>query len=152
MPNFTYFNTLFLFVWLQVINKVKFIHQGEGHIKVKVKYLQSFKFYVAHALRKQVVCFRLNAFLFRDCFVAKLPLGCADSNSKRKQNLTYYVYTEWMLQRQRNHWRLEWVNPYTLFNCNWVFHHTFLHVWTRKAIPQPELKLFTMASSGNISN
>ena len=46
MPNFTYFNTLFLLVWLQVINKVKFIHQGEGHIKVKVKYLHSFKFYV----------------------------------------------------------------------------------------------------------
>ena len=37
MPNFTYFNILFLCVWLQVINKVKFIHQGEGHIKVKVK-------------------------------------------------------------------------------------------------------------------
>ena len=34
----TYFNTLFLFVWLQVINKVKLIHQSEGHIKVKVKY------------------------------------------------------------------------------------------------------------------
>ena len=31
MINFTYFNTLFLCVWLQVINK--FIHQGEGHIK-----------------------------------------------------------------------------------------------------------------------
>ena len=26
-------------MWLQVINKVKFIHQGEGHIKFKVKYL-----------------------------------------------------------------------------------------------------------------
>ena len=30
---FTYFNTLILCVWLQVINKAKFIHQGEGHIK-----------------------------------------------------------------------------------------------------------------------
>ena len=26
-----------LCMWLQVINKVKFIHQGEGHIKVKEK-------------------------------------------------------------------------------------------------------------------
>ena len=51
MPNSTYFNTLFLCVWLQVINKVKFIHQGEGHIKVKVKYLHPFKFYVAHTLQ-----------------------------------------------------------------------------------------------------
>ena len=64
MPNFTYFNTLFLLVWLQVINKVKFIHQGEGDIKVKVKYLHSFKFYVAHTFCKRVVCIRLNAFLF----------------------------------------------------------------------------------------
>ena len=37
-------------MWLQVINKVKVTHQGEGHIKVKVKYLHPFKFYVAHAL------------------------------------------------------------------------------------------------------
>ena len=36
-------------MWLQVINKVKVTHQGEGRIKVKVKYLHSFKFYVAHA-------------------------------------------------------------------------------------------------------
>ena len=36
---FTYFNLLILCMWLQVINKVKFTHQGEGHIKVKVKYL-----------------------------------------------------------------------------------------------------------------
>ena len=42
MPNFTYFNTCdFICIWLQVINKVKFIHQGEGHIKVKVKYSTS---------------------------------------------------------------------------------------------------------------
>ena len=37
MSNFTYFYTLIPCVWLQVINKVKFILQGEGHIKVKVK-------------------------------------------------------------------------------------------------------------------
>ena len=35
--NFTYFNMLIFCTWLQVINKVKFTHQGEGHIKVKVK-------------------------------------------------------------------------------------------------------------------
>ena len=33
-------------MWLQVINKVKVTHQGEGDIKVKVKYLLSFHFYV----------------------------------------------------------------------------------------------------------
>ena len=63
MQNNTYFNTLFFSVWLQVINKVKFIHQGEGHIKVKVKYLHPFRFYVAHTFCKRVVCIRLNAFL-----------------------------------------------------------------------------------------
>ena len=35
--NFTYFNLLILSMWLQVINKVKVTHQGEGYIKVKVK-------------------------------------------------------------------------------------------------------------------
>ena len=35
--NFTYFNSLFLCMWLQVINKVKVTHQGKGHIKIKVK-------------------------------------------------------------------------------------------------------------------
>ena len=64
MQNNTYFNTLFLSLWLQVIKKVKFIHQGEGHIKVKVKYLHPFRFYVAHTFCKRVVCIRLNAFLF----------------------------------------------------------------------------------------
>ena len=34
---FSYFNLLILCMWLQVINKVKVTHQGEGHIKVKVK-------------------------------------------------------------------------------------------------------------------
>ena len=51
-------------MWLQVINTVKFIHQGEGHIKVKVKYLHPFRFYVAHTFCKRVVCIQLNAFLF----------------------------------------------------------------------------------------
>ena len=63
MSNFTYFNTLILCVWLQVINKVKFIHQGEGHIRVKVKYRYLFKFYVAHTLCKWVVCIRLKCVL-----------------------------------------------------------------------------------------
>ena len=35
--NFTYFNMVILCIWLQVINKIKVTHQGEGHIKVKVK-------------------------------------------------------------------------------------------------------------------
>ena len=39
-------------MWLKVINKVKATHQGESHIKVIVKYLYPFKFYVAHALCK----------------------------------------------------------------------------------------------------
>ena len=35
--SFTIFNFLILCMWLQVINKVNVTHQGEGHIKVKVK-------------------------------------------------------------------------------------------------------------------
>ena len=35
--SFTYFGFLVLCMWLQVINKVKVTHQGEGQIKVKVK-------------------------------------------------------------------------------------------------------------------
>ena len=62
---FTYFNLLILYMWLQVINKVKVTHQGEGYIKVKVKYLHPFRFYVAHILCNRVVCIRLNAFLFK---------------------------------------------------------------------------------------
>ena len=61
---FTYFNLLILCMWLYVINKVKVTQQGEGHIKVKVKYLHPFKFYVAHALCKRVVCIRLKCYLF----------------------------------------------------------------------------------------
>ena len=41
--SFTYFNFLILFMWLQVINKVKVTHQGEGHIKVKVRNLFPFQ-------------------------------------------------------------------------------------------------------------
>ena len=51
-------------MWPKVINKVKVTHQGEGHIKVKVKYLHPFKFYVAHTLCKRVVCIRLKCCLF----------------------------------------------------------------------------------------
>ena len=44
--SFAYFNLLNLCMWLQVINKVKVKHQGQGHIKVKVKYVLPFQFYV----------------------------------------------------------------------------------------------------------
>ena len=62
--NFIYFSLLILCMWLKVINKVKVTHQGEGHIKVKVKYLHPFRFYVAHTLCKRVVCIRLKCYLF----------------------------------------------------------------------------------------
>ena len=58
--NFTYFNMLIPCIWLQVINKVKVTHQGEGHINVKVKYLHPFKFYAAHTVCKRVVCILLK--------------------------------------------------------------------------------------------
>ena len=35
--SFTYFNFLILCMWLQVINNVKVTHQGQGHMKIKVK-------------------------------------------------------------------------------------------------------------------
>ena len=54
-------------MWLQVINKVKVTHQGQGHIKVKVKYLHPFKFYVAHVLYKRVVCIFLKCYLLTVC-------------------------------------------------------------------------------------
>ena len=41
--NFIYFNMRIICIWLQVINEVKVTHQGEGHIKVKVKMLTSFR-------------------------------------------------------------------------------------------------------------
>ena len=44
--SFTNFNLLTFCMWLQVINKVKVIHQDEGHIKVKVRNLLPFKLYV----------------------------------------------------------------------------------------------------------
>ena len=47
-------------MWL---NKVKVTHQGKGHIKVKVKYLHPFRFYVAHTFCKRVVCIRLKCYL-----------------------------------------------------------------------------------------
>ena len=37
--HFTYFNMLILCMWLQVINEVKVMHEGEGSIKVKVQNL-----------------------------------------------------------------------------------------------------------------
>ena len=40
--NFTYFNMFILYIWLQVINEVKVINLGQGHIKVKVKISTSF--------------------------------------------------------------------------------------------------------------
>ena len=62
--SFTYFNLLILHMLLHVINKVKVTHQSEGHIKVKVKYLHPFKFYVVSTLCKRVVCIRLKGYLF----------------------------------------------------------------------------------------
>ena len=40
--NFTYFSMWIICIWLQVINEIKVTHQGEGHIKVKVKMSTSF--------------------------------------------------------------------------------------------------------------
>ena len=56
-------------MWLYVINTVKVTHQGEGHIKVKVKHLHPFRFYVAHTLYKRVVCIRLKYYLFKVFFM-----------------------------------------------------------------------------------
>ena len=50
---------------LQTYAKVD--RQDEGHIKVKVKYLHPFKFYVAHTFCKRVVCIRLKYYLFYRC-------------------------------------------------------------------------------------
>ena len=48
--SFTYSNLLILCMWPKVTNKVKVTHQGEGHIKVKVKISSSlptlYKFYL----------------------------------------------------------------------------------------------------------
>ena len=51
---FTYFNLLILCIWPKVINKVKVTHQGQGHIKVKVKYLLPFQLYVKFYLFKHI--------------------------------------------------------------------------------------------------
>ena len=45
---------LILCISLQVINKVKITHQGEGHIKVKVKYPPHFQFYVKFYLFQHI--------------------------------------------------------------------------------------------------
>ena len=37
---------------IQIINKAKVTHQGQGHIKVKVKYLPCFQFYVVHTVKQ----------------------------------------------------------------------------------------------------
>ena len=39
---------LILCMWQQIINNVKVVHQGEDHIKVKVKNLPPFQFYVIY--------------------------------------------------------------------------------------------------------
>ena len=41
-------------MWPKVINKVKVTHQGQGHIKVKVKYPLSFQLYVKFYLFKHI--------------------------------------------------------------------------------------------------
>ena len=76
---FYLFTILILCMWLLIINKVKVTHQGEDHIKVKVKYLHPFKFYVARALCKRVVCIRLKCYLFR-----KHSVHNFSRNSRRK--------------------------------------------------------------------
>ena len=52
--HFTYFNMLILCIWLQVINKVMITHQGEGYIKVKVKYLLPCQFVVKFYLFQKI--------------------------------------------------------------------------------------------------
>ena len=52
--SFTYFNFLILCMLPKVINKVKVTHQGQGHIKVKVKYLLPFQLYVKFYLFKHI--------------------------------------------------------------------------------------------------
>ena len=41
-------------MWLQVINKVKVIHQGEGHTKIKVRISISFPIYVKFYLFQHI--------------------------------------------------------------------------------------------------
>ena len=92
--NFTYFNMLILYIWLQVINKVKVTNQGEGHIKVKVKYLHPFKFYVAHTFCKRVVYIRLIAFLFSWDF-------CTSANRASAKQNVFIVFISWNKSSKR---------------------------------------------------
>ena len=69
-------------MWLQVINKVKVTHEGQGHIKVKEKYLHPFQFYVAHAVSKREACIQLKLFRvvtefseFSESHLGKTQLG-----------------------------------------------------------------------------
>ena len=41
-------------MWLQVTNKVKVTHQGQGHVKVKIKYILLFQLYVKFNLFKHI--------------------------------------------------------------------------------------------------
>ena len=41
-------------MWLQVTNKVKVTHQGQGHAKVKIKYILPFQLYVKFYLFKHI--------------------------------------------------------------------------------------------------
>ena len=41
-------------MWPKVMSKVKVTHQGQGHIKVKVKDLHPFKLYVKFYLLKHI--------------------------------------------------------------------------------------------------
>ena len=53
--DFTYFNMSILCIWLQVINEIKVTHQGEGHIKVKVKTSTSFPI-LCQVLFQHIIC------------------------------------------------------------------------------------------------
>ena len=44
-------------IWLQIINEVKVTHQGQGHIKVKIKYLLPFQFYAKFYLFQHIILY-----------------------------------------------------------------------------------------------
>ena len=79
-------------MWLEVINKVKVTHQGEGHIKVKVRYLHPFKFYVVCTLCKWVVCIRLKCYLF-------IYVLWDDISLNMKLDVSYLIAYFYRLQR-----------------------------------------------------
>ena len=54
---------LIICILLQIINMVKVTHQGQGHIKVKVKNLHPSNFMYPILLHKRVVCIRLKCVL-----------------------------------------------------------------------------------------